>query len=178
MSFDAVLTAAQADAGWAYERLFCAYSRPVAGYLRGQGAEDPDGMTNEVFLGAFRNLTSFRGDEGQFRKWLFTIARNRVIDERRRRERRPVTEGREHLEGPAAGGADREALARMGTERVHALLDQLAPDQREVLLLRILADLTVEQVASVLGKQPGAVKQLQRRGIAALRRRLSAEDER
>lgn len=52
------------------------------------------------------------------------------------------------------------------------VLADLAPEQREVLTLRIVGDLTVEQVAEVLGKSPGAVKSLQHRGVAALRRRL------
>jgi RNA polymerase sigma-70 factor (ECF subfamily) len=52
------------------------------------------------------------------------------------------------------------------------VLADLAPDQREVLTLRVVGDLTVEQVADVLGKSRGAVKSLQHRGVAALRRRL------
>jgi RNA polymerase sigma-70 factor (ECF subfamily) len=52
------------------------------------------------------------------------------------------------------------------------VLDQLLPDQRDVLVLRVFGDLTVEQVAQALGKSPGAVKQLQRRGLLALKQSL------
>ena len=75
----------------------------------------------------------------------------------------------------ASGDAERSALDRVGATWVDEALATLAPDQRDVLLLRVVADLTVEQVADALGKRPGAVKALQRRGVAALRRTLPAE---
>jgi RNA polymerase sigma-70 factor (ECF subfamily) len=74
-----------------------------------------------------------------------------------------------------AGDAAEEALERIGAEEVHRVLETLSPDQRAVLLLRIVADLTLEQVAEALGKRTGAVKQLQRRGLAAIKRRLKQE---
>ncbi len=171
-AFPSVLAAAQADAPWAYQRLFEWLSGPVAGYLRGQGGEDPDGLANDVFLRAFTNLRGFEGDEERFRSWVFTIAHNLLNDERRRRRRRPWVADQPLAEGASTRSTETEALTRLGTERVDSLLGELAPDQRDVLLLRIVADLTVEQVAQALGKTPGAVKQLQRRGLDALRRRL------
>ena len=76
------------------------------------------------------------------------------------------------MEAEAPSSTESDVLARLGPERVRSLLGELSPDQRDVLLLRIVADLTVEQVAEALGKAPGAVKQLQRQGLGALRRRL------
>ncbi len=177
VGFEHVLAAAQANAGWAYQRLFESSGRQVASYLRGQGAEDADGMANEVFLRAFRNLATFRGDEAAFRSWLFVIARNCLIDERRRQMRRPAFVAGADRQGPAAPGAEQEAFEHIGAERVHELLSELSPDQRDVLLLRIVADLTVDQIATVLGKQPGAIKQLQRRGLESLRRRMQRGEE-
>lgn len=172
VAFPSVLTAAQADAPWAYQRLFEWLCRPVAGYLRGHGAEDPDGLANDVFLRAFTNLRGFDGDETAFRSWVFTIAHNLLNDERRRIRRRPTVSDQPLADRPSLVSTESEAFSRLGTKRVDALLGELAPDQRDVLLLRIVADLTVEQVAQALGKTPGAVKQLQRRGLEALRRRL------
>ena len=68
--------------------------------------------------------------------------------------------------------AEADALTTLDDERIRAVLGGLRPDQREVITLRIVGDLTAEQVAQVLGKSRGAVKALQRRGVAALRRRL------
>ena len=58
----------------------------------------------------------------------------------------------------------------IGDRRVDELLQTLSPDQREVLLMRVVADLTLEQTAAALGKRVGAVKALQHRALASLRR--------
>ena len=171
-AFPQVLAAAQADAPWAYQRLFDWLGRPVAGYLHGQGAEDPEGLANEVFLRAFTKLRSFCGDEERFRSWVFTIAHNLLVDQRRSGNRRPDRAEMPPGERESPSSTESEALADLGADRVQRLLAELPPDQRDVLLMRIVADLTVERVAEALGKSPGAVKQLQRRGLAALRRRL------
>lgn len=71
-----------------------------------------------------------------------------------------------------ASSAEEEATARLGDRDALALLDGLAPDQRDVMVLRIVADLTVEQVADVLGKRVGAVKALQRRALDNLRKKV------
>jgi len=173
-SFHQVLSAAQADAPWAYERLYRMLSPSICGYLRLQGVADPEDLTSEVFLGAFRGLRSFRGDEGKFRSWVFTIAHRRLTDERRARGCRPQLADAE-LPERAGGDVEEEALRRMSADRVRALCAGLAPDQADVLLLRLVSGLTVEAVAGVLGKSTGAVKALQRRGLCALRKQIEHE---
>nr|MBA2752134.1 sigma-70 family RNA polymerase sigma factor [Actinomycetota bacterium] len=171
-AFEFVLSAAKANEGWAFRRLFEDLARPVAAYLRVQGARDPDDLVNETFLGAFSGIASFTGDEAGFRSWVFTIAHRRLVDERRRMARRPDTSGT-YDDHPAPGGdAEEQALQSLGDERVRVLLDGLVTAQRHVLLLRIVGDLTVEQVAGVLGKRAGAVKALQRRGLLALKKEI------
>jgi RNA polymerase sigma-70 factor (ECF subfamily) len=98
-------------------------------------------------------------------------------DERRRRFRRPVAdEPFDEATGDQHGGdVETDALRSLAGERVQQICAGLVPDQRDVLLLRIVGDLTVDQVAEVLGKSPGAVKQLQRRAFEAVRRRLDRE---
>jgi RNA polymerase sigma factor (sigma-70 family) len=173
VAFESVLLAAQSGAPWALERLYQALSPAVLGYLRVQGASDPEDLTNEVFLGVFRKVGDFRGGEEKFRSWVFTIAHSRLVDERRRAMRRPQLAGGDHPVPESAGGdAEDDALERLSAQRVQALCEQLVPDQRDVLLLRLLAGLTVEAVAEALGKSAGAVKALQRRGLANLRKVL------
>ena len=171
-NFDAVLAAAQANGPWAFRRLYEWLAGPVVGFLRAQGVEDPDDVASEVFLSVFAGLASFSGTEAQFRSWVFTIAYRRLADARRV----PVAGGLgvgSHDGARPAASAEEAALEALGTEGVEATLAQLPPDQRDVLALRVVADLTVEQVAAALGKRPGAVKALQRRGLAALRRQLA-----
>ena len=175
-AFDGVLSAAQANAGWAFKLLFDAFAPTVAGYARSQGATDPDGLTNEIFFAAFRALHRFRGDEARFRSWLFTITHNRVIDDRRKQAREvPRSSTTPAEEAIAGGNVEEEALARLINGELRALLDRLTRDQRNVLLLRIVGDLTIAQVAQVVDKPPGAVRALQRRALAAIQRRLELE---
>jgi RNA polymerase sigma factor (sigma-70 family) len=171
--FQSVLAAARADRPWAYERLYRDLSPAVCGYLRLQGASDPEDLTSEVFLGAFRGIRSFDGDEA-FRSWVFTIAHRRLTDERRANGSRPPRADAE-LPEVAGGDVEEEALRRLSADRVRSLCAGLAPDQGDVLLLRLVSGLTVEAVAGVLGKTEGAVKALQRRGLGALRRQLERE---
>ena len=174
-AFDGVLAAARAQEPWAFQRLFEWLGRPVAAYLRGAGVEDPDGIANEVFLRVFGGIARFEGTEGRFRSWVFAIAHNLVIDDRRRRSRRPQQAALEGDVGPAAAGAEEHALVTIGDERIKAVLAQLPPDQRDVVLLRIISDLSIEDTAAALGKRPGAVKSLQHRAMASLRRLLADE---
>lgn len=174
--FDTVLDAARADAPWAFERIYTELAPPVAGYLRMHGAADPEGLTNEVMLRVFRGLTGFEGDVAGFRSWVFTIAHHRLVDERRRRSARPqTTELLDDHRQTTGGDVEREALDDLTSDRVRELLDELTDEQRDVVLLRVVADLPVEQVAQVLGKREGAVKMLQRRALAALRDVLEQE---
>ena len=166
--------AAAAGGEWAYEDLYRTLAPAVAGYLRVQGSAEPDDLTSEVFERAFSSLGRFSGGEGQFRSWVFTIAHHRLTDERRRAARRPLRADGE-LPEAAAGDVEDEALRRMATERVRRLCEELVPDQRDVMLLRMVAAMTVEDVARALGKSPGAVKALQRRGLAALRRQMERQ---
>lgn len=174
LAFDRLVTAAQAGGEWAYERLYRSLAPAVAGYLRVQGAAEPDDLTSEVFERAFSALGGFKGGEAAFRSWVFTIAHHRLTDEWRRAARRPLRADGDPPEA-AAGDVEDEALRRMATARVQRLCEGLVADQRDVLLLRMLAAMTVEEVALAVGKSPGAVKALQRRGLAALRRQMERE---
>lgn len=155
----------------ALERLYRRFAPPILGYLRGAGAAEPEDLTSEVFTGMIRGLHRFEGDEDAFRGWLFTIARRRLQDERRRAGARHVPVEPDtllDLTEPADDDPEESALLRMQLQETLEALDGLTPDQREVLLLRFVADLPVEETARLLGKRPGAVKMLQRRGLARL----------
>ncbi len=174
--FDSVLQAGRSGAAWALERLYQALSPAVLGYLQVQGAADPEDLTNEVFLGVLRRIASFDGTEDEFRSWVFTIAHSRVIDERRRNDRRPKLGGDgEDASDPAGGDVEHDALQRLSSQRVQALCEGLVADQRDVLLLRLMAGVTIEAIAEALGKSEGAVKALQRRGLANLRKILERD---
>jgi RNA polymerase sigma-70 factor (ECF subfamily) len=107
---------------------------------------------------------------------VFTIAHRRLTDERRRAGRRPRTTWElTPDEGGRGPSAEQEALRRLSGDRVRDLCDRLVPDQRDVLLLRLVGGLTVEEVAAALGKSEGAVKALQRRALIAARKVVDRE---
>lgn len=166
------IAAARVGAGWAFERIYHCMAPDVLGYLRSQGCADPEDSANAVFFRAFRNMGSFDGSGTQFRSWLFAIAHNLVIDERRMASRRPATQPLHDRFDRAAGDVEADAMSRLASGRVRQMLSLLSPDQRDVLLLRIVADLSLEEVAVATGRTVGAVKSLQHRALAALRRRL------
>jgi RNA polymerase sigma factor (sigma-70 family) len=171
--FTTLLGAAREGDEAAWEELYDGLAPAVLGYLRANGAPDPEDVLGEVFLQVARDIPRFEGEEPGFRSWVFTIAHHRLIDARRHSARRPVELSAEPPEpGEHADDAADQALAQIGLDEVTRILEGLSPDQREVLLLRVVGDLTVEDTAQAVGKRPGAVKALQRRGLAAVKREL------
>jgi RNA polymerase sigma factor (sigma-70 family) len=176
-SFASILAAARTGAEWAWRQIYEELAPALTGYLRARGAPEPADLASEVFLQVVRDLRSFDGDEPDFRAWVFTIAHRRLLDDSRYRARRPVEPASHELfaEEPRGEDAEQQALRELSAQRVRRILAGLSPDQQSVLLLRIVGDLTVEQVAGVLGKSPGAVKALQRRALAAAERELASD---
>ncbi|MEX2294646.1 MAG: sigma-70 family RNA polymerase sigma factor [Acidimicrobiales bacterium] len=151
------------DAG----ELYRLHAPAVRGYLRGQGVGEVDDVLSEVFLHVARSLPKYRGADEDLRRWVFVIARNRVIDHSRRRRVRPRISGRDVPEAaasPSSGPLDPE---------LQAALRRLTSDQREVVVLRFVADLSLEEVAIITRRSAGAVKSMQHRALDQLARILS-----
>ena len=147
-AFASVLLAAQSGASWACTNLWVEHAPAVMAFLRARGSLEPEDVTSEVFLTVFDQLDRFRGGEAEFRTFVFTIAYRRLVDELRRRSRRGVHEEWNHeLDTRRSPSAEHGAMSRLSDDATRSLLDGLAPDQRDVMVLRIIADLTVEQVA-------------------------------
>ncbi len=154
--------------------LYRTLSGRVAGFLRGRGVDDTDEVVNDVFLGAFRNLHTFEGDAAQFRSWLFGIAFNKAVDRHRSAQRRPRTAALDTTTTERLAVEGHE-LDWSGDDHVSELLALLSADQRDVLLLRIVADLSLAETAETLRKPVGAIKSLQHRAVATLSRIISEE---
>jgi RNA polymerase sigma-70 factor (ECF subfamily) len=172
-SFPAVLDAARRGDERATARLYRDVAPLVLGYLRANHVREADDVAGDVFVSMVRSLGRFTGDEHQFHSWLLTIAHRRMVDHVRRAQVRPEQPAPDdHLEAamPAATGAEETGIG--GIEAAHLLgaVDGLTPDQRQVVLLRALADLTVPEIARVMGKPETAVKALLRRAVARLSR--------
>lgn len=171
---DALVAAAQTGGNWAFARIWEELSGSVSGYLRARGVAEYEDATSEVFLAAFQGIRQFQGNGRQFRSWLFTIAHHHGVDGLRR-QRRSLREidFNPDLHDHSVDSAEHLAMMNEGAAEMIELLKGLTAEQREVLLLRFVADLSLDEVAAITGRRVGGVKQLQRRGIDALRRHLN-----
>lgn len=168
--FDTILAAATTGAEWALGALYRDLHPPILRYLYSQDPANAEDLASETWLDVARGLQRFDGEEPAFRRWVFTIARRRLLDHRRtiaRRRTDPVpADSLAYLQAPA-DAAD-EALAAASTRAALRTLASLPRDQAEVVLLRVLADLGVDDVAAILGKRPGTVRVLQHRALKRL----------
>lgn len=167
---DDALVRAQSGEPAAFSLLYKALSPAVLGYFAGRGSEDPEALTQEVFLTVFSKLDSVSGGFPGLRTFTFSVAHARYVDEVRKKTRSPVLVGYE-ADGDTrvADSAESVALGNLDAGGAGGLLAHLNAEQRDVLLLRIVAELPIDQVAEVLGKSAGSVKQLQRRGLLKLK---------
>ena len=151
----------------------------VLGYLRSQRVPDPQDVLGEVFLHVARDLNRFSGEEAGLRRWVFSIAHNRAMDAHRKASRNRSTLEAELAEAGAGAGMVERVTAPPPVDPFDpVLIDALATlsaEQREVVVLRFVADLPLEAVAKVTGRKVGAVKALQHRALENLRRAVSSE---
>jgi len=176
--FDEILAAAQAGSEWAFTALYRDLNPRLLRYLMTQAPSVAEDLASETWLAVARQLQSFSGEEGAFRGWLFTIARRRLIQHWRDAGRRPVRPVPPEALMDRAGPADTElsVLDALGAvDAARAIARVLSPDQAEIILLRVLGGLDVDQVAKIVGKRPGTVRVLQHRALRRLRGTFSVE---
>jgi RNA polymerase sigma-70 factor (ECF subfamily) len=174
VAFESVLDAAKTGASWAWSGLYREIAGPVAGFFRARGVADPESATGDVFFELSRYLETFDGSEEAFTTLVFDIAYRRLLVE----ERHPKRNARSALADRVLDRLqdeiqvvidDRDGRISSG---VRAAFETLQPEQRDVLSLRVVAGLTVEQTAKVIGTDVDAVKSAQRDGLTRIRETL------
>jgi RNA polymerase sigma-70 factor (ECF subfamily) len=153
--------------------LWRAYNHLLLRYFRGKGMAEPDDLASTVWLEVANALHRFEGGELEFRRWLFTIAARRRIDDIRASKRRDHHNARhEEWRAPVTtlSAAD-ESEQGQALGRALALVRSLPADQAEAVLLRVVADLSVAEVAMILGRREGTVRVLVHRGLKRLAER-------
>ena len=157
----------------AFARLYDIYVDQTFGYIyrrvgHRQTAED---LTGDVFLRAYRRLSSFTWQGVDLGAWIMTIARNRVNDHfksaRFRLERSTETIIDSPVEAPP-DDPERVTVARDMARALGRALEQLKDDHREVIELRFVHNMSVADTAEVMGRSIGATKALQYRALRAL----------
>jgi len=159
----------QAGEGLAFEELVAGYGPGLRYFLEKMLGEShaADDLLQEIWLDVFRGIAKLT-DPQAFPAWLYRIARNRVFAELRRR--RPKTVPAEEMDLVLQEETPEAEFTAEEAARVHEALDQLAPDHREILLLRFLEEMTYEDIARVTGRQVGTVKSRLHYAKQALRR--------
>jgi len=143
-------------------------------YYRVGDTATAEDLTSEVFVRMVEKIDAFTYRGRPILAWLYTIARNLVIDYRRRAGQAIMLSLDEQL---VAESDDVELAAERGLtqRRLAVALARLTEDQRRVILLKFIEGLNNTEVARVLDKPVGAVKSLQHRALAALRRILEKD---
>lgn len=158
----------------AVAELYKRHAPLVLGYMRANGNRDAEDAAADVFLSMIRGLSSFDGDGAAFRRWIMTIAHHRMIDGRRQATRRSVEcTYVEHVVELDLARSASNAQAMTVDDRLVSALRTITAEQREVIGLRFIADLSLQDVAAITGRSETAIKALQRRGLASLRRALA-----
>jgi RNA polymerase sigma-70 factor, ECF subfamily len=135
---------------------------------------DAEDLTEEVFLKAWRSLPTYQHQGAPFVAFLFRIARNALIDHyRRAKNEKMLVEYEEGLhETDELADPGKALLIKVENQQLRKVMDRLRDDYRLVLELRFLGDLSPDEAAEVMGRSPGAVRVLQHRALAALRKLL------
>jgi RNA polymerase sigma-70 factor (ECF subfamily) len=177
--FARVLAAAQAGEEWAVARLYRSLQPALLRYLTARDPQDAEDIAAQVWLEVARALSKFEGVEDGFRAYVFTIARRRMLNARRGRARRRADcVPMETLVGTVRAKDDpaEETAARIdGAAAVRRIVALLSPEQADIVLLRVVGRLSVEEVATMVGKRASTVRVIQHRALRRLARELGED---
>lgn len=141
-------------------------------YYRVRNAQLAEDLVSETFYKALANLSKYQWKNRSFGCWLYTIARNQVIDHARRQEPLLVDETKGNLGISDDGNPEQKVLQDVTRSELVEALESLSPDQQDALLLRFQEDLRIKEIAKILNKNEGAIKALIFRGLKSLRKKL------
>jgi RNA polymerase sigma-70 factor (ECF subfamily) len=155
--------------------IFDTYYRPLYRYIyhHVRHVETAEDVTGQVFQRFLAVLRSPSAPDRHLKAWLFRVAHNLIMDESRRqryREYQPLDAETGLIQ--AAVDVESDVTRRLLVDQTQAALDTLTPMQREVIILRFLSELSLEETAHILHMNVGAVKAMQHRALATLRRQL------
>jgi RNA polymerase sigma-70 factor (ECF subfamily) len=176
-NFPGVLDAARTGAEWAVAAMYQDLCGPVLRYLTAQIPGEAEDLASETWIDVARGLHRFQGEEPDFRRYVFAIARRRLVDHLRMTRRRRTAAAPAELIEPhlPAGDVEAEAMEAFSERQVLALVARLPREQAEVVLLRVVGGFTAEEVANLIGKRAGTVRVLQHRALAKLAADLARE---
>ena len=158
----------------ALEELYLIHFDRIYSYLHMSvgNRHDAEDLTTQTFLKMLESIGKFRFRSAPFSAWLFRIAHNLAMDHFRAARRwQPEEEVPEPI-GSEELSAEDEAMHSIGRQSMLELIDELSPEQRQVLTLKFVFNFGNGEVATILGKTEGAVKSLQHRALVSLQKQI------
>jgi RNA polymerase sigma-70 factor (ECF subfamily) len=146
-------------------------------YLRARRSPAPEDVASQVWIDVARSIDRFDGDLTDFRRWLFTIAHRRSVDEIRRVVRSTERSALSVRAADRVAGADEQYEHHTALDRAIALVATLPDAQAEAVMLFVVNELSAADVAAIMQTTDGNVRVLVHRGVTRLRRRISVTDE-
>jgi RNA polymerase sigma-70 factor (ECF subfamily) len=178
--FAAILAAARDGDEMAFEMLWRSHNPRLTHFVQARvynSGLDYEEIVSEAWISVAKDIRKFQGDAAAFSSWLYTIARNRLIDASRRRDRQAKAdvEIEEAFWLPDQANLERDFEADEAVLAIIAKINQLPVAQAEVVYLRVVADKSVEETAEIVKKNANAVRVLAHRGLATLRELMAEQ---
>jgi RNA polymerase sigma-70 factor (ECF subfamily) len=176
-NIDQMVRRAQQGDTSAVEALYQRYAQSVYRYVyyRVSTAADAEDLTAEVFVKMVEGLPSYRVTGAPFEAWLYRIAAARIVDQRRKSNRRPQTELTENL-ADSTTLPEEQVQQAQEVETLRQAFNQFSDEEQTLLILRFVERKSHQEVADVLGKSPGAIKSMQHRTLIRLAALLGSEE--
>jgi RNA polymerase sigma-70 factor, ECF subfamily len=175
----ALVEQAQAGDREALEELYLIHFDRIYSYLHVSvgNRHDAEDLTTQTFLRMLEAIGKFRWQSAPFSAWLFRIAHNLAMDHFRATKRWHPEETPPEPDPDEATSAEHGALESIGRKSMLELIDDLSPEQQQVLTLKFVFNFANAEAATILGKSEGAIKSLQHRALASLQKQLEKRDQ-
>jgi RNA polymerase sigma-70 factor (ECF subfamily) len=174
----ALVDRAQAGDREALEELYLIHFDRIYSYLHVSvgNRHDAEDLTTQTFLKMLESIGKFRWQSAPFSAWLFRIAHNLAMDHFRANRRWQPEEEVPEPEPDESTSAETGALESIGRKSMLELIEELSPEQQQVLTLKFVFNFANADAATILGKTEGAIKSLQHRALVSLQKQLEKRD--
>jgi RNA polymerase sigma-70 factor (ECF subfamily) len=158
----------------ALEELYLIHFDRIYSYLHMSvgNRHDAEDLTTQTFVKMLESIGRFRWRAAPFSAWLFRIAHNLAMDHFRAHRRWQPEEDVPEPPGSAEPSAEHEAMHSIGRQSMLKLIENLSPEQQQVLTLKFVFNFSNGEVATILGKTEGAIKSLQHRALVSLQKQV------
>ena len=165
---------AQAGDREALEELYLLHFDRIYSYLHMSvgNRHDAEDLTTQTFLKMLESIGRFRWQSAPFSAWLFRIAHNLAMDHFRARRRWQPEEEVPEPRGQEEPSAEALAMRTIGRESMLTMIEDLSPEQQQVLTLKFVFNFSNGEVATILEKTEGAIKSLQHRALVSLQKQI------